>query len=445
MNKTLIAAAALACAISTRPVLGQSGRGTQASPKKATSSKKAASETADRRLTLDQISKLVAIQTPDQIVAQEIQSRGISNDYGRRDVDALRQQGAGSETVAALLRFLPSAGLTVRTEPGSAVKLDGTSSLVTGSDGTVTFPALDPGSHQIAIEKQYFRPISRSVVIKARENASIDVSLEWAVGFLSVSTNVSDAQIRVGDGPPQPGRVSRMAIPTGQTIVAATAPLRKPLAQTVSIEPGKETAISLSLAVDDVALNAMANQIHESFRSRSYPVVIQQAERYFQNGGTDREIRGELAVSYLERGNYMDFRDMARQALSAGGTLQFEVVHHHLGLAGGTLHRAELRLSAETIGFKPLDRCNLAEFQTPLRETRLGKRELAILAQGRSVPVIDLSLPEPSNPKKQVNVNLSAGRIPEGSSAAKLNNSILFHEDPGKVGAIRQLLQTMLQ
>ena len=80
-----------------------------------------------------------------------------------------------------------------------------------------------------------------------------------------------------------------------------------------------------------------------------------------------------------------------------------------------------------------MDRCNLPEFQTPMKEVRLGKRELA------------LSVPEPANPKKQTNVNLSAGRAPDGARAAKAKNPIYFREDNGRVEAIRQLLQTLTQ
>jgi len=414
--------------------------------KKNPPAKKGPSQPADRRLSLDQIRKLIAIQTPDSVVAQEIQARGVNGDYGRRDIEQLHLQGAGSETITALTRLMPVATLTVRTEPGASVKLDGGSPAVVAADGTATLSSIDPGRHQVTADKQYFTSGSQFVELKGRETTSIDIKLEWAVGFLSVNTNVADAQIRVSGGPPQAGRITRLAVPVGQATISATAPLRKSVSQTVVVEPGRDTTISLSLIIDDSALAAMANQIHASFRSRSYAVVVQQAGRYFQTGAQDKDVSAEVAISYLEMSNYSAFQEAARRALEAGATLRFEVMHHHLslgGFGGGTLHNAELAITKDTLIYKPLDRCNLPEFQTSLRDVHLGKRESAILGKGRtaSISVIDLDVPEPNNPKKQVNVNLSIGNVPPGLSSTKG----FFRDARGKVDAIRQLLQSLVQ
>src|ERR1017187_2901440 len=102
MNRSLVIITVVCFGLLPSTIVGQ---GT----KKAQPPKKTTAQPADRRLSLDQIRKLIAIQTPDSVVAQEIQSRGINGDYGRREVDQIRQQGAGSQTVDALLRALPAA------------------------------------------------------------------------------------------------------------------------------------------------------------------------------------------------------------------------------------------------------------------------------------------------------------------------------------------------
>jgi hypothetical protein len=50
------------------------------------------------------------------VVAQEISSRGISDDYVRKDIEQIRRLGAGPEIIAALERMIPIASLTVVTE-----------------------------------------------------------------------------------------------------------------------------------------------------------------------------------------------------------------------------------------------------------------------------------------------------------------------------------------
>jgi hypothetical protein len=213
------------------------------------------------------------------------------------------------------------------------------------------------------------------------------------------------------------------------------------------IEPGKEVTVSLSLPLDAAALESLANDVHDSFRSRSYPAVIQQAGRYLQTGAQHKEVLAELTMSYFEMSNYAAFQDAGRRALSSGASLWFEVMHHHLslgGFGGGSLHRAELIVSSEKLGYKPLDRCNVSEFETVVKDVHLGRRDTALLDKNRRVAVVDLNVPEPNNPKRQLNVNLSSGRLPTGF-AAKSRNSLSFSEDSIKVEAIRQLLQTVLQ
>lgn len=424
MNRSLVIITVVCFGLLPSTIVGQ---GT----KKAQPAKKTTAQPADRRLSLDQIRKLIAIQTPDSVVAQEIQSRGINGDYGRREVDQIRQQGAGSQTVDALLRALPAATLTVRTELGAAVKLDGGSPVLAGSDGVATISNIDPGRHEVTIQKQYFTNVSQTVELKGRESASIEVKLNWAVGFLSASTDVPDAQIVVSGGPTQPGRIVHMAVPIGQATVVATAPLRRAVSQAVAIEGGKDATVSLSLPIDQVALSALANQVHASFQSHAYRDAVQQASRYLQTGARSKEVLADLALSFWEMSDYSGFQDSAQRALSAGATLPFDLVHLHSSFGVGTLHRAELQVSTDTLGYKPLDKCNLPEFQTPMKEVHLGKRGL------------DLSVPEPSNPKKQVNVNLSAGTMPGAAMGAKAKMRAKFREDSGKVDAVRQLLQTL--
>ena len=437
MTRLVVIIAAAWIGLLPRTAVGQG-------PKNSPPAKKSKSQLAERRLTLDQIRKLIAIQTPDSVVAQEIQSRGVSGDYGRREIDQLRQQGAGSETIAALVRLLPVATLTVRTEPGAIVKLDGGSPAMASIDGTATLSNIDPGRHEVTAEKQYFMSASRAVEMKGRETTAIDIKLGWAVGFLSISVDAPDAQIRISGVPPQTGPINRLAVPVGQANITATAPLRKSASQTVAIEPGGEATIALSLPVDEAALEVMANQIHTSFRSRSYPVVIQQSGPYLQIDAQDKDVLAEVALSYLEVSNYSLFQEAARRALDAGATLRVEVMHHHLslgGFGGGTLHRAELAITKNTLTYKPLDRCNLPEFQTPMADVHLGKRESAILGRNRteSVSVLDLNVPEPNNPKKQVNVNLSIGRTPQDASIT----TGVFRDARGKVEAIRHLFLTL--
>jgi hypothetical protein len=59
----------------------------------------------------------------------------------------------------------------------------------------VLIPGVEPGPYQLVIEKANYQRVLKQVVVKARDALKSEVRLEWAIGFLSVTTDVPDAQI----------------------------------------------------------------------------------------------------------------------------------------------------------------------------------------------------------------------------------------------------------
>jgi PEGA domain-containing protein len=365
---------------------------------------KKAAPASDRRLTIDQIRQLISIQTPDSAIAQEIQARGMKDEYNRGAVEQLRRAGAGSETVAALTRLLPVANLTVSTEPGATVRLDGTAQFQVGPDGVLTLSGLDPGSHQLAIQKQFFTAVTRTVELKGGTNSAVEAKLDWAVGFLTISVDVPDARIQVGNNPVQAGPINRMAVPVAAISVVATAPLRKTASQTVAIEPGKEASVAFAMVYDQAELDKMASQIHTLFRSKNYVGVLQQAGRYPQREGKDKDVIADVAISELETGRFAEFKSAAREALAAGAALRFDLMHHHAGLHI-VLHPAVVQLKGRMLSFQPEGACNFEPFEVSLAQVKVGNKQFVIDSPNHSVPAVSLVVPNPSNPKKEATLN----------------------------------------
>jgi hypothetical protein len=387
----------------------------QAVPKRTTEPSK-----AERRLSLDQIRKLISIRTPDNVVAQEIQARGVIGDYGRREIDQLQQQGAGPQTITVLQRMLPLSSLRLKTEPGATVKLDNGAALQSDANGLVTFTGIERGEHQLAVEKMYYKASIQPIILKARENAAIEVPLDWAVGFLSVTTDVADAQITIGGNPPQLGRVNRLALPVGFSTVVVRAPLRQPSSQSVHVEGGKETTIAVSLSLDAAAISAATNQVHLAFQGHNYAGVLQQSVQLFRVGIRDKDVLGDVALSYLETRDYARFVGAAEQALSAGAQLSFRLTHIELGFKPNN-HPAEVKLSNASLVFKPIGRCNHEEFSVPIREVRADQRRLSF----QNLFIVNLVVPNPSKDRKGLNINMGT-------------------EDPEKAQAIKQLVLRLI-
>jgi hypothetical protein len=368
--------------------------------------KSRAAKSADRRLTLEQIRKLVAIHTPDDVIAQEITSRGIKDDYSRTQISDFQRLGAGRQTITALENSLPVATLVITSQPGATVILDSGTPIEVGPAGNVSISSVAPGQHRLTIDKQYFKSAVRNIAVKGRETITVEAPLDWAVGFLSVSTQPPASQIQIAGKSAMNAPVTHQPVPVGSTPVVASAPLREQVSRTVNIEPGKEVSISLSLPVDEAAVRSAANNIHSSFKSRLYQSVIDEGASYLQSGARDGDVLGEIAVSYLELGQVAQFRDLALQTLNNGGTLRFQVEHHHAGLRN-SVHPALLMITRQTLIFEPVGSCNFQRFETPLNTVHIGARNGVFLTSEERIPSISLVLPNPSNPKKQSTINIT--------------------------------------
>lgn len=330
-------------------MLGQTTTTTEAEPKRK------APRAADRALNVDQIRKLIALQTPDNIIAQEILSRGLIDNYTRKDIDRLKKQGAGIETLTALEYLRPVANLTVVTEPGATLRLDGGAPVTVGSNGKVTLDRIEPGQHQILLQKHLFMNVARDVELRPRENVTLP----------------------------------------------------------------------LALRVDESALNTAADKIHSSFKARLYQIVADEAALYLQAGARDKHVLLETAISYLEINRFAEFRTVASEALTAGGTLSLRLQHYHGGLRTG-MHPAVLQLSTKGISFQPEGNCNFEQFDVPRNEVRLGSRLAIPISLNDSIWVVNLIVPNRSNSKKQQQINLT-------------------HDDQRRVEAIRELLLLFTQ
>ncbi len=365
---------------------------------------------ANPPLKLTDIEKL--IHSPlllDGDLADTIKNRGVSDPLTKDVVATLRTKGAGPKTLAALSTLIPRSILRLTTIPGAEVLLDGTR-FQAGSDGQLTMPDLDPGTHALEVRKPDFQSYSSSIQLPPNGSTSLNAVLKSAFGFLSVSTNPPDAKLEINGVLVQAVNVNRMRLPVGERTVIASAPFRKNISDRVVIEPDVEKTITLMLPWDEVAVSTLSRQIHDSFRKGQYQLVLELANQYFQTGMRDKDVLADVAVSNFELDKPDDFKRTAQEALTAGATLRISIQHHHGGLSA-SIHPAVLQLTTRTLRFEPEGQCNFNTFETSLNEVRLGDRDHVILksrtqALGQTVGAVNLIIPDPTNPKKEATVNL---------------------------------------
>ena len=106
-----------------------------------------------RGLSFTQIEKLVKIHAPDDVVAQEVRSRGLDFTPTQTTLDKLQQLGAGQATLAALRERMPVGTLEIQAPPASKVAVDGTDRGPTDTQGRLVLSSLPAGPHRLVVTK----------------------------------------------------------------------------------------------------------------------------------------------------------------------------------------------------------------------------------------------------------------------------------------------------
>lgn len=97
-------------------------------------------------LSLTQIEKLIEIHTPDEVVAQEVRSRGLDFTPTPRILDRLQKRGAGQATLAAVRERMPVGTIEIQGPPSSQVAMDGTDRGTTDAQGRLVLPDVPVGA-----------------------------------------------------------------------------------------------------------------------------------------------------------------------------------------------------------------------------------------------------------------------------------------------------------
>jgi hypothetical protein len=359
----------------------------------------AQTQAAAKALTARQLETLIRQGSSDSFVGRELRSRGLAGAVDRPLIERFRRLGAGPETIAALEHLLPKVRLTIRTAPGADVILDGVPAATVGEAGEIVM-AVEPGSYQLLVSKEHHTSFSRPIRLVLNQPQRIEAPLAWKVGFLTVDTGVPDAQIAIAGVGQYAGRVERLPVPVGPHQIRVSAPFRVGFSTVVVIEGGKTHEVPVTLDVDSAALKPLGDEIVAAYSKSSYPVAMIRGQAYIQRGGADPEILRVLALCHFQARQFGTFPAVAAKALAAGAELTFHVTHDHSAFTLRGAHGAELGVSAASIRFTPIGKCNLGSLTVPIARVRCALR-----STGDST-TLTLTIPNPRNPARSTDINL---------------------------------------
>ena len=237
-----------------------------------------AQQPALQKLTLLQIEGLVAHGVPDSTMAAQIQKRGLAFTPKPANLDSLQAKGAGPLTLAAieaLASKTPSRAETnaggkvagrhpraalgmgtveIRTEPGSAVLLDGKEAGNAGyfnaNAGLIGLEDVTEGNHELTAKKAGFQDAHVGFTLADKEDKQVSLPLQWLGGFLTVVAQPAGAAIKVTGPQSNDGSTTDLKCLPGTYTVTVSFEGYVPQTRNFQVAMGEHHAEQVQLALD---------------------------------------------------------------------------------------------------------------------------------------------------------------------------------------------------
>jgi len=310
-------------------------------------------QSQSRGLSLVQITKLIQVHTPDDIVAQEIHSRGLDFIPTPRILDELQQHGAGQQSLAAVRERMPIGTLEIQTVPSSHISLDGTDRGEADAQGRLVLQDLPEGPHMLSVTKTGYQPANFKLTLSAREYKRFATQLDWGGGFLTVrSTPPGTSVVVAGIGQFRDDVADLPCLPgTYEVSVAHTG--MKTETRSVAIAAGQHAAVEFHLALDPAYLQKRLSDAKQRLAQGDTQGAIQVASELSSLAPKNPEIDSLFAASYWKAGDLKRFQSSAENALSEGGSVTASLAHEHLGLTGEAIHGATITITSKSLAYDP--------------------------------------------------------------------------------------------
>jgi hypothetical protein len=336
-----------------------------------------------KSLTLAQIEKLIAIETPDSVIAQKIRKRGLAFTLTAKTLENLRNRGAGPQTIKALSAHLPKAVLNISSVPPECdVYVDGTYRGRTSPDGKLRISNLELGAHEVVVRKSRYRDERHTVSLSAEKEEQLSANLTWAVGFLTLPPNVSGASIDIEGIGHFSGAISDLECPPGTYSITVSCPRYKTTTKKIEVIAGKITSVPIVLEVDPEFVHQFVHQLmadaRQAFSNKDYDSAISSARELLSYDPKNGEALGILGQSYYNTGKYNDSITYLTKAIAFGEPVTFPVTHRHAGRGLGLdddLCNGEVTLRKDAFEFRSTSfttmtgmRVSMHDFSVPLNK-----------------------------------------------------------------------------
>lgn len=379
-----------------------------------------------RGLSLVQIEKLIQIHSPDDVVAQEIRSRGLDFAPTSKILDGLQKRGAGQATLAAIRERIPVGTLEVQAPPGSNVAVDGADLGATDSQGRLVLADLPAGAHRLVVSKTGYRLGDFNLLLAAREYKRFSAPLDWAGGYLTVRTDQPTSVVDIGGLGKFNNGVSDLQCSPGTYDVTVMSPGMKTEKQSVSVAAAQHAVVEVHLTPDPEYIRNGLAEASQRFSRGDAQGSIQIGTSLLALEPNNPEIQGLLAEAYWRVRDLEHFESAAASAVRGGRMVLVDLAHEHLVLAGEAIHPASLAIAAKTVAYDPgTESCKYHAFGVPsanvemievTNKTASGFMVVRHLMQGTYLLHLDFRDPTKSEKKATLYFAMPDSRIARQSN-----------------------------
>ena len=244
--------------------------------------------------------------------------------------------------------------LTIRAAPTSVIEVDGAEVGSTGSNGFLVLSKIQPGRHVVVARKEGYTEATSIVEVQEGRAEVVELASTALPGRLTVTANVPDVLVRVGDAGEYRLPLNGLDLTAGSYQVTASLDWFRPVAKDLEIQPGALATLEFVLEpvpIDELLQEAVGLMASGDFRAAvaaARSVVVMRPE----SGAAHRL----LGMALYEQRRFSDSIDPLKQAIDLGEEVQLSTKHRHggggfrEGFCSGTI-----TLSTNAIAFESAD------------------------------------------------------------------------------------------
>lgn len=315
------------------------------------------------KITRAQLEQALRGHSQDSVLAEQIRLRGIGFPVTSPTLDQLASRGAGPGTLAALREQMRVGKLEIQTAPGTRLLLDGNDLGQAGQDGALQVPEVIEGDHNVTARADGYQEASLSFSLAKDEYKKLNMTLQWAGGYISLGVLPRNAVVNVAGPRPFTGALTRFQAPPGDYTATFSLDGFRPQTRSFHVAAGETHTETVSLEIDPAVAAALLSGAQDKLASGDVGGAIQDLHKVLNISPADGHAEALLAEASFQNGDSAGFLSAGTQALASGQTVSVVVQHVH-NFPHQMIHPVTLAISRSGIAITstpPVEGCKMPD------------------------------------------------------------------------------------